>query len=1181
MDDEDTQYEDPNESETGALGSIASGLQDLVDPTTTAEAQNYSRRILNKTLNSPYEKTQSQLFSDLEKSTEEARSALRMAKDKLMARKLNPADKWYSLAQAWGTPTKTGAFAENLAGVAGALKETSGKQQELQETQDKGSLDYDEQMATLQQKLLSAKLAALGATRKEDVDLSKEALKTLGKRIAAPGNIQNKATQAMDRAYAKEYTEWIQNGEPEASQALGELNQSLGNLRGYQVDASGRKVPTKGGKSDSLTGPIVGTMSQLPVIGKPLQDIFLPDSSNTQEMIESTVQRSLRPILGAQFTEKEGERLISRVYNPRLEEEVNAARVDRLVTKLRNAYNNKQQASIYFRKNGTLLGFKPKHSFTINDFMPDSSWPGESSGGGGTDDRDDDTPATDPNAPPAKKAATSEPGHVRFEDLPKTNKKPMGFMGFAEGGQVPAGKILVDMPDGTVVVADENATQEDLGSVESDPDSGGDTDRTLKRTLFGAAAGAGAGLAGSRAALRGATSLADLLPGRKIQPAEARLLALMEKAGMSPSDVTTNVRRSQRRGVPATVLDSGPDSFQGTARMALPQGGAETQDLLDRLTARQAGARERVNDQVNTGLKPDEYFQKEKDLKDELYTNAKPLYDQAYAQHTSVASPELYQLMNTPSGKIAVKKAVKAIRDKPGATIGKTNAMGLVTNPTLEFHDEVKKQLDDMITKEEGAGPSRVATNEGKRLRALRDSYVGGLDRATTDANGKSLYADARAQYSGDAQVLSALRSGREDFGSLQPQQVAKQMAGMSFAEKDAYRSGVAQNLYEMLNKPSTDINAARRLAGSPAMRAKLTSMFDTPAQANIFLSALDQESQMFEDSKGILNQKGPIDLRAAQPRGNALQRGAQKAPMLGIFSPTHWALKLIRSKPEISDREASQVISLLKSQTPDELAAFERLGPKFGRAAARKSARSKVGMIGAGIGAVAGALMGGRDNAAPAEETPDPNDPELAGMDEATRKWVTTPAKKRGGRIRFAEGGKAAGLMQLVKLLQEQHAGLPQGAAPVREAVHSLADQHGVTPRSIWEMFDGNDQTTQPATAKPAVVPSSDIMAPAQPALPAAQLDTLRKAIAQQKARMEQINQIAGNRPVNSSRSDIDPLTNASAVTQAVLDTAMQNPTMENYNRLQQMVRSLADQAGLKRGGSVRRMMGGVMNHG
>jgi hypothetical protein len=101
----------------------------------------------------------------------------------------------------------------------------------------------------------------------------------------------------------------------------------------------------------------------------------LREGVNIQEMVESTVQRSLRVILGAQFTEKEGERLIARAYNPKLPPKVNADRVQRLLDQLQRAYDGKREAAAYYEANGTLQGFRGRTAWRMSDFDPGKDAP--------------------------------------------------------------------------------------------------------------------------------------------------------------------------------------------------------------------------------------------------------------------------------------------------------------------------------------------------------------------------------------------------------------------------------------------------------------------------------------------------------------------------------------------------------------------------------------------------------------------------------------------------------------------------------------------------------------------------------------------------------------------------------------------------------------------------------------
>lgn len=166
---------------------------------------------------------------------------------------------------------------------------------------------------------------------------------------------QQAGGKALDEAFAKDYATFVQGGSQDSAKQLSQLKDVIGELR-------------KPGAN--LTGP---TLGNVPDVAK---NFINPKSVAMRERVEEVVQRSLRAILGAQFTEREGERLIARAYNPRLSESENAVRVERLFTQLNQAFEQKKSAAQYFERNGTLEGFRGKLP-NIADFDPDAG------GGGG------------------------------------------------------------------------------------------------------------------------------------------------------------------------------------------------------------------------------------------------------------------------------------------------------------------------------------------------------------------------------------------------------------------------------------------------------------------------------------------------------------------------------------------------------------------------------------------------------------------------------------------------------------------------------------------------------------------------------------------------------------------------------------------------------------------------------
>ena len=181
---------------------------------------------------------------------------------------------------------------------------------------------------------------------------AQQGLGTVGLTQSQPDIIQQaRATaggKALDEQFGKDYAMFVQGGAADAAKQLAQLQDVMVAL----------KRP-----HENLTGPIIGKTPDA------IKSFVAPQSIAMRERVEEVVQRSLRAILGAQFTEKEGERLIARAYNPNLSEQENSTRVGRLFTQLNQAFNNKKNAADYFAQHGTLDGWRGKLP-SIADFDP-------------------------------------------------------------------------------------------------------------------------------------------------------------------------------------------------------------------------------------------------------------------------------------------------------------------------------------------------------------------------------------------------------------------------------------------------------------------------------------------------------------------------------------------------------------------------------------------------------------------------------------------------------------------------------------------------------------------------------------------------------------------------------------------------------------------------------------------
>lgn len=496
--------------------------------------------------------------------------------------------------------------------------------------------------------------------------------------------------------------------------------------------------------------------------------------------------------------------------------------------------------------------------------------------------------------------------------------------------------------------------------------AGADEDRGSEALRTGAEGAIVAPVAalGARYAYNKVGQLVDKATGKPLSPAEEKLVMAANRDNIDLAQVAADLRASDRQNVPQGVEDVGGRRTRALIEKAATRGGDPSEIFLRAQQAKQDNAPSRVGDQINQGLAPSEYFGEFEKLNKKLYNDSKPLYDKAYKAHPGVKSKEFMRLMDTKDGKTAFKEALR-LMELDGKPIGKANVAGIVQKPSLEFLDYFKRGLDQVISVEEATKPTTL----GHSMRGARNSFRDELDKLAPE------YAEARKQYAGDLEVRDALKEGREDFARMTPEEVRLKIKDMSWAEKDAYKSGVAQHLFETLGRPTTDFNAARRIIGSDAMREKLRATFDDPKKWKVFEAALDKEADMFDRNKKM---GARVEGKKTQNLGkedsvlsNVMDGGMSNTPGMGGISWINRAYNWLRFPMPMSEAAAND---LLKTIDRGDTKAFDAKMHVLSQAQKRLKIRGKrAGKVGA-LAAVlaAGALQPTpAGEAAETEETP------------------------------------------------------------------------------------------------------------------------------------------------------------------------------------------------------------------
>ena len=225
-------------------------------------------------------------------------------------------------------------------------------------------------------------------------------------------------------------------------------------------------------------------------------------------------------------------------------------------------------------------------------------------------------------------------------------------------------------------------------------------------------------------------------------------------------------------------------------------------------------------------------------------------------------------------------------------------------------------------------------------------------------------YRRAVDEYRGDVEILDALRTGMNDFGRLRHEEISRLFGtgdnALNAAEREAFRTGAARNIYSTIMTPSGNPNMADRLIGSPETRQKLEAMFDSPAQFDLFRAALERESQLFQQSNRILGNSASVRraFNAAEFEGGSGVEEAISDVARGGWgrSLINMALRAFRGGADTNEI-AERTARMLMSSDPNEVAAAVRVLENASERAAQGERRLSMGEAGM-IGGTAAGIM-------------------------------------------------------------------------------------------------------------------------------------------------------------------------------------------------------------------------------
>lgn len=499
-----------------------------------------------------------------------------------------------------------------------------------------------------------------------------------------------------------------------------------------------------------------------------------------------------------------------------------------------------------------------------------------------------------------------------------------GSMGKAAGAGATTGAIS-------------GAGSETEGNRTSGALTGGATGAVLGPTVAKGIQLGGQGVSAVKNALRPSPNAVE-------QRATNKVLEAMGRDEMDLQGLRDKMMADKKLGVKSTIMDATPSmSTLGEAVVTRPGPGRKVlgKGLNERLESGRESAGSRALKDIGKGV---DYTAQEDKLVGTLRSNANNLYDTAYA-HGSVDDTRILKVLEDDTFKNAFKEAQRiASKEARAAELRGEDASRFKLNdiydqdkdgnlisvgkiPDVRTLDYIKRGIDALIDK--GYKGDGMSKPEANALKDLRKAYVSVIDENVPE------YAAARAKYAGDMEVLDALRLGRTDYLSpkMLPAEAKKLVDGMSEAERDALRAGVAQSLLTKVMDAPQEINAAQRIIGAPATRKRLEALFQDPNEYKVFEAALKRESELFRNAQDIVrgsrtaNKTEALkDLKA----GNGIFDIAGEAVDIAAGSPgsvVGRVLKYLQARTTLDEKTAGEVANMLKSGTTQEVdATLKRL---------------------------------------------------------------------------------------------------------------------------------------------------------------------------------------------------------------------------------------------------------------
>lgn len=327
--------------------------------------------------------------------------------------------------------------------------------------------------------------------------------------------------------------------------------------------------------------------------------------------------------------------------------------------------------------------------------------------------------------------------------------------------------------------------------------------------------------------------------------------------GQGPMALATQDKPHLFADAGSTLADVGGENVRGKMRSALNVPNAERDQFTQMLNERQKAQPGAVEDQLAKNLgDPAQYYATADKIVADRAAKAKPAFDAAWEGDIE-PSDKLLSVFNRNEEGLYTKPTIAKISEDVGKRLADENdgvRAGIASNPGNVLH-EFKVELDHQIGAAKRAADMGTASSSDRydlrSLMKLKTQMMDGI--AESGGTFPSRYLGALKQYGTDSGLKTALRDGANEVLTLQPEEIARNLAKLSDPEAQMYRLGAARTLAEKnrVGKYTNDRVSRDWQSPDRDMRMKEILPKDAQSEFNDRMQALGAQSETRRAAQG------------------------------------------------------------------------------------------------------------------------------------------------------------------------------------------------------------------------------------------------------------------------------------------------------------------------------------------